>query len=71
MHWWGVELEPVISFAIESIGCLSGGSKQSPFWQEAVCKAEAVNSYGGGNLDISYRVESVNFLSFFLAEAEV
>ena len=41
-------------FAIESIGCLSGGPKQSPFWQKAVGKAEAVN------LDISYRVESVN-----------
>ena len=54
MHWRGAELEAVICFAIESIGCLSGGPKQSPFWQEAVCKAESVN------LDISYRVESVN-----------
>ena len=55
MHWPGGRTGSGDFFAVEITGCLSrGGPKQSPFWQKAVGKAEAVN------LDISYRVESVN-----------
>ena len=75
MHWPGGRTGSGDFFAVEITGCLSrGGPKQSPFWQEAVCHAEAVNSFGG-NPDISYMAEAVIFFcwkaSIVSAGAEV